>query len=112
MVVVLVLKSWDWVRHPPTPPSGQNPNFGRKLVLKVPLEGEEKDRTITQPPMSPVPVSHVPPWSTHMVDMDNNNEDNTKEDNENEDSASPKMFLQKLHQYNEEFAQFTLSSWI
>ena len=62
--------------------------------------------------MSPVPVSHVPPWSTHMVDMDNNNEDNTKEDNENEDSASPKMFLQKLHQYNEEFAQFTLSSWI
>ena len=36
MVVVLVWKSWDWVRPPP-PSLGQNPNFDRKLVLKAPL---------------------------------------------------------------------------
>ena len=35
MVVVLVLKSWDWVRTSPS--LGQNPNFDRKFVLEAPL---------------------------------------------------------------------------
>ena len=30
-------KSWDWVRPPPPPSLGQNPNFDRKFVSGAPL---------------------------------------------------------------------------
>ena len=40
MVVVLGLKSWDWVRPPPS--LGQNPNFDRKCFLGAPLNRSGK----------------------------------------------------------------------
>ena len=36
MVVVLVLKSWDW-QTPPPPQLGQNPKFFQKIDLRAPL---------------------------------------------------------------------------
>ena len=43
MVVVLVLKSWDWVRSLP-PSLGQNPNFYQNFFLKAPLRAVVKNK--------------------------------------------------------------------
>ena len=61
MVVVLVLKSWDWVR--PAPPSlGENPNFDRKFLLNAPLSWEY-DLSTTQ-----LKVLHCPTNYTRIFD--------------------------------------------
>ena len=51
MVVVLVSKSWDWVRQPPLPSLGQNPNFDRKFVSGASLGRQKTKRLFVDLPI-------------------------------------------------------------